>query len=166
MKEKKLDTINTSGFKVPKDYFSQLEEQILTEVLLKNTVDTSGFNVPDSHFETLENKIFQKLEEEQDVKVIPLFSWKKVMYISALAACVILMFNAFYNDSETITFDSLETSSIQNYLEQEDYTSYELASLLTDDELNINIFTDTKISEESLEDYLLNQSDIEDLITQ
>ena len=166
MKEKKSDTINPSGFKVPKDYFSHVEAQILSEVHLKNTVDTSGFDVPDSYFETLENNIFQKLEEEQDVKVITLFSWKKVMYVSAIAACLVLIFNVFYNASETITFDSLETASIENYLEQEDYTSYELASLLTDDELNTNNFTDTKISEESLEDYLLDQSDIEDFITQ
>ncbi|MFT4612239.1 MAG: hypothetical protein ACJA1H_001297 [Glaciecola sp.] len=166
MKEKKLDTINTSGFKVPKDYFSQVEEQILSEVHLKNTFDTTGFDVPDSYFESLEHKIFQKLEEEQGVKVIPLFSWKKVIYVSAMAACLVLMFNVFYNASETITFDSLETASIENYLEQEDYTSYELASLLTDDELDINNFTDIEISEGSLEDYLLDQSDIEDLILQ
>ncbi|WP_028873375.1 hypothetical protein [Psychroserpens burtonensis] len=166
MKEKELYTIKTSGFKVPKDYFSQVEEQILSEVQLKSTVDVSGFDVPDSYFESLENKIFLKLEEEQDVKVIPLFSWKKVMYVSAIAACLVLMFNVFYNASETITFDSLETASIENYLEQEDYTSYELASLLTEDELNINNFTDTEISEESLEDYLFDQSNIEDLILQ
>ncbi|MFT4780366.1 MAG: hypothetical protein ACJAZK_000348 [Psychroserpens sp.] len=166
MEEKELYTIKTSGFKVPNDYFSQVEEQILSEVQLKNTVDASGFDVPDSYFESLENKIFLKLEEEQDVKVIPLFSWKNVMYVSAIAACLVLMFNVFYNASETITFDSLETASIENYLEQEDYTSYELAFLLTDDELNINNFTDTEISEESLEDYLLDQSNIEDLILQ
>jgi hypothetical protein len=166
MEEKELYTIKPSGFKVPNDYFSQVEEQILSEVQLKNTVDASGFDVPDSYFESLENKIFLKLEEEQDVKVIPLFSWKNVMYVSAIAACLVLMFNVFYNASETITFDSLETASIENYLEQEDYTSYELAFLLTDDELNINNFTDTEISEESLEDYLLDQSNIEDLILQ
>jgi hypothetical protein len=167
MKEKKLDIINTSGFKVPKDYFSQVEEHILSEVHLKNTLDTSGFDVPDSYFETLEHNIFQKLEEEHHVKVINLFSWKKAIYTSAaIAACLVLMFTVSYNTSEELTFDSLETASIENYLEQEDYTSYELASLLTDDELDINNFTDIEISEDSLEDYLLDQSDIEDLITQ
>ncbi|MFT5848013.1 MAG: hypothetical protein ACJARX_000198 [Psychroserpens sp.] len=167
MKQNKLDTINTSGFKVPKDYFSQVEAQILNEVDLKNKVEVSGFHIPDSYFETIEKSIVQKLKDEQRVKVINLFSWKKTIYASAaIAACLVLMFNVFYNTSEVLTFDSLETASIENYLEQEDYTSYELASLLTEEELNINNFTDTEISEESLEDYLLNQTDIEDLITQ
>jgi hypothetical protein len=166
MKQKKLDTINTSGFKVPKDYFSQVEEQILSEVHLKNKVEVSGFDIPDSYFETLENNIVQKLNDAQDVKVISLISWKKVIYPTAIAASLLLMFNVFYNTSETITFDSLETASIENYLEQEDYTSYELSSLLTEEELNTNNFIDTEISEASLEDYLLDQSDIEDLILQ
>ena len=76
------------------------------------------------------------------------------------------MLNVFNTTAEDISFDSLETASIENYIEQEDYTSYELASLLTDDELSSNNFIDTNIPEESLEDYLLEQSDIEDLLTQ
>lgn len=166
MKQKKLDTINTSGFKVPKDYFSQVEEQILSEVHLKNKVDVSGFDVPDSYFETLEDKIVKQLKDEQDVKVIPLLSWKKVIYTTTIAASLVLMFNVFYNTSEALTFDSLDMASIENYVEQEDYTSYELSSLLTEEELHTNNFIDTEISEESLEDYLLDQSDIEDLIIQ
>jgi len=167
MKQKKLDTIKTSRFKVPKDYFSQVEGQIRGEVHLKNKVKTSGFDVPDSYFETIENNIAKKLEDNKKVKVIFLFNWKKTIYsAAAIAACLALMFNLFYNGSEELTFDSLETASIENYLEQEDYTSYELAALLTEAELNTNNFTDTEISEESLEDYLLEQSDLEDLITQ
>nr|WP_321245817.1 hypothetical protein [uncultured Psychroserpens sp.] len=166
MKQKKLDTINTSGFKVPKDYFSQVEEQILSEVHLKNKVDVSGFDVPDSYFETLEDKIVKQLKNEQGVKVIPLISWKKVIYTTTIAASLVLMFNVFYNTSEALTFDSLDIASIENYVEQEDYTSYELSSLLTEEELHTNNFIETEISEESLEDYLLDQSDIEDLIIQ
>ncbi|TXE20032.1 hypothetical protein ES692_01870 [Psychroserpens burtonensis] len=166
MKHKKLDTLKTSGFEVPKNYFSQVEKDILSEAYLKDKVNVPGFGIPESYFETLESNILSTIEQEYKVKVIPLFNWKNVMYVSAIAACLVLMFNVFYNASETITFDSLETASIENYLEQEDYTSYELASLLTEDELNINNFTDTEISEESLEDYLLDQSNIEDLILQ
>ena len=104
MKQKKLDNINTSGFKVPKDYFSQVEEQILSEVHLKNKVEDSGFNVPDSYFETLENNIIQKLDAGQDVKVVSLINWKKVIYASAIAAFSVLMFNVFFT-SETVSFN-------------------------------------------------------------
>ena len=164
MKQKKIDTINTSGFKVPDDYFSQVEEQILNEAGLKSKVDASGFNVPDSYFENLDNKIIDKLKEDREVKVVSLFNRKNIIYASTIAATLILMFNVFFNASETITFDSLEIATIENYLEEEDYTSYELAMLLTEEELSKDSFIDNKISKRNIEDYLLENVEIEDLI--
>ncbi|WP_047547735.1 hypothetical protein [Psychroserpens sp. Hel_I_66] len=166
MKHNKLNTKKTSGFKIPKDYFSQLEEEILNEISLKNKAETTGFIIPDNYFETLDQEIANKLTAEHNAKVFPLFNWKKVMYATAIAASLVLMFNIFYNTSNPVTFDSLETASIENYLEQEDYTSYELSEFLTAEELNTTSFTDTEISEETIKDYLLDQSDIEDLIIQ
>ena len=74
------------------------------------------------------------------------------------------MFNVFYNTSETVTWDSIEIASIENYLEEEDFTSFELASLLTEDELSKDNFIDNNISEDNLDDYLLNNLDFDDLI--
>ncbi|MEH6535719.1 MAG: hypothetical protein V7719_04955 [Psychroserpens sp.] len=163
MTQKKLDTIKTSGFKIPKDYFSQVEEQILNEVHLKDKVDTSGFDVPESYFESFEEKIFNKIEAETETKVVSLIGWKKIIYASAIAAALVLMFNVFFS-SEKITFDSLEIASIENYIEQEDYSNYELASLLTEEELSKDNFIDNEIPENSIEDYLLEHVEIEDLI--
>lgn len=165
MKQKKLDTINSSGFKVPKDYFSQVEEQILSEVHLKSKVEASGFHVPDSYFETLENSIFQKIEKKDDAKVISIFDWKKTLYISAIAASLVLMFNVFFT-SETITFDSIEIATIENYLEDEDFTSSDFASLLTYEELNKDNFIENEIPEYLIEDYLMNTIELEDLISE
>ncbi|WP_204346007.1 hypothetical protein [Psychroserpens algicola] len=163
MKQKKLDSHITSGFKTPKDYFSQVEEQILNEVHLKKKVETSGFDLPESYFESLEDRILDRIETKDDAKVISIFNWKKVIYTSAVAASIILIFNLFYS-SETITWESIETASIENYIEQEDYTGYELASLLTEDELNKANFIDNQIPESSLENYLIETIEIEDLI--
>ena len=163
MKQKKLDTINSSGFKVPKDYFSQVEEQILNEVHLKNKVEVSGFHVPDSYFESLEEQIFEKLETKNETKVIKLFSWKKAMYASAIAATIVLMFNLFFT-SETITFESIEIATIENYLEDEGFTSNDFASLLTDEELNKDNFIENEIPEYLIKDYLMNTIELEDLI--
>ena len=60
------------------------------------------------------------------------------------------MFNIVFNTPEKLTFESLETASIENYLAEEDFTSYEFASLLTEDELNSEAFINTDISEESV----------------
>lgn len=164
MKQKKLDTIKTSGFKTPKDYFSKVEEQILSEVSMIDKVEQSGFEVPESYFDSVEKSILNQVTPENDTKVVSLFTWKKVMYTSAIAASLILMFNVFYSPSENINFEDIEMASIENYIEAEDYTSYELAALLTEDELNKDNFIDNNISEDLLEDYLLDQVDIEDLI--
>ncbi|MEM5564453.1 hypothetical protein WNY78_05040 [Psychroserpens sp. AS72] len=164
MKHKKLDNINASGFKVPKDYFSQVEEQILNDVHLKNKVKNSGFDVPDSYFETLEDQIFERLDIKSETKIIPLFNWKKTLYVSAIAASLVLMFNVFYNASEELTFSSIDTASIEDYLADENYTSYELSELLTYEELSNDNFIETKITQEQLEDYLLNSSNLEDLL--
>ena len=74
------------------------------------------------------------------------------------------MFNTVFNASETLTFDTLKTASIENYLFEEDFTTAELSALLTDDELYSGNFVKTNISESALEDYLLNNSNIEDLL--
>ncbi|MDG5492142.1 hypothetical protein [Psychroserpens sp. SPM9] len=163
MTKRKLDTIKTSGFKTPKDYFSEVEEQILNDIHLKNKVEASGFDVPESYFESLDDRIFAQLDTTNDTKVRSLFSWKKTVYATAIAASIVLMFNLFFT-SETITISDIDTASIEDYLEIEDYTSLDLASLLTDEELHKDNFIENEIPENSIEDYLINTIEIEDLI--
>nr|WP_321223095.1 hypothetical protein [uncultured Psychroserpens sp.] len=164
MKQKKLDHINTSGFKVPKDYFSQVEEQILGEVRLKDKVNSSGFNVPDAYFNTLDNKIISNVTKQQETKVIPLFKRRNIAYALTIAASIILMFNVFYNTNDELTFSSIDTASIEDYLVDENYTSYDLSELLTYEELSKDNFIDNRISQDQLEDYLLNSSNLEDFL--
>ncbi|WP_040253482.1 hypothetical protein [Psychroserpens mesophilus] len=161
MKKSKLEHIKTSGFTTPKDYFSTVEEQILNETSLKNKVDKAGFVVPDKYFDTVDQDILNRLEN--DTPVINLRSRRTFYYVAGIAASLVLMLNVFYT-SETITINDVETASIENYLEDSDYTSYELAALLTEDELNSFNLINTEISEASIEDYLLNHVTIEDLI--
>ena len=164
MKNNKLQDIHTSGFKTPKDYFSKVEEQILDELNLKTKVEQSGFKVPDSYFDTLESKILHQVSSKNDVKVIPLQPWKKILYATAVAASLILMFNVFFKSSEQLKFEDIELSSIENYLVEGDYTSYELATLLTEEELSSFNTINSEISIDSIEDYLLDNATIEDLI--
>lgn len=163
MKKKELHSIKNSGLKVPKDYFSQVEEQILSDVHLKNKIEASGFEVPETYFESLDDRILAQLSTTNDTKVRSLFSWKKAVYATAIAASIVLMFNVFFT-SETITFSDIDTASIEDYLEIEDYTSLDLASLLTDEELHKDNFIENEIPENSIEDYLINTIEIEDLM--
>lgn len=161
MKNRKLEYIKTSGFKTPEGYFSKVEEHILNEVTLKGKVDESGFKVPNHYFDTLDQSILKRLEK--DTPIINLISNRTWYYVAGIAATLVLMFNVFYA-SETLTINDLETASIENYLEEGDYTSYELAALLTEEELNSFNLINSEISETSIEDYLLEHATIEELI--
>ena len=164
MKNKKLHSIKSTGFKTPDNYFesfdAKLKERLAEKELIKE-IDASGFKVPDNYFNTLDDNILSQLEE--DKPVIALKSRRTFYYIAGIAASLVLMFNVFFT-SETISINDIETASIEDYLEDGDFTSYDLAALLTEDELNENNFIENQIPESTIEDYLLDNVTIEDLI--
>lgn len=97
MKKTRIEDIKETGFRVPDNYFKDFEDTLLAELKLKETVGKSGFKVPTGYFESLDESIFNAVTEKKQVKVMTLFSWKKVVYTTAIAASLILMFNVFFN---------------------------------------------------------------------
>lgn len=165
MKKNSLHTNKTSGFKVPNDYFLNLDQQILREVKLKGKVSNSGYEVPTDYFESFDERLINQLTKQKQTKIITLLSWKKGISVAAVAACLILGFNLFSKPTDELNFDSLEISSIESYLEDSDFTSYELSALLSEENLTKDNFIDNELDEEQLEGYLLETADIEDLIS-
>ncbi|MFD1615523.1 hypothetical protein [Gelatiniphilus marinus] len=166
MKDNNLHKIKTAGFKVPDKYFESFNENLLAKLKTETNLEfykSTGFKVPNDYFETVDDKIINRIDNKEKTKVIPLYSWRKAGYATAVAASLILMLNIVFNAPEKLTFDSLEIASIENYLAEEDFTSYEIANFLTEEELNADTFTSNIISTDSLEDYLLNNANIEDL---
>lgn len=161
MNKNKLHNIKDSGFKTPKNYFDGLEDSIMNQIKLQEKVDDTGFKVPDNYFDSLEDKILDKVANKP--KVISLFTKRNLFYASSIAAALVLMFNIIGNNKE-LTFDNLELTSIEDYLSEENFSSYEFASLLTEEELTTDNFIDSELTDESLEDYLLQNARIEDLI--
>jgi hypothetical protein len=161
MKKKKLHNIKDSGFKAPKNYFDGLEESIMNQIKLHEKIEDTGFKSPDNYFELFEDKIIDRVKHEP--KVIPLFNKRNLLYASGIAAALVIMLSIFINNNE-LTFDDLETASIESYLNEEELDSYEIASLLTEEELSTDIFIDSDLTSESLEEYLLQNTTIEDLI--
>ena len=164
MKNEKLHTIKNSGFKVPQDYFEGIEDAILNEAKLKSIVSDSGLNVPESYFENLEASILDKALVKNETKVISLFSKRNLIYLSGIAAAVLLLFNLSIFNS-VVTFDSLDAELVENYFDENNLNSLEIASLFEDTELE-NIDTNfITLEDESLEDYLLENSTLDDLIS-
>jgi hypothetical protein len=165
--KKDLKHIKDQGFKVPKDYFETLEDQIMSNIAFDTQIpkaETPGFEIPKDYFNTLEDNIFNKLETPQETKVIPLFKKRNILYFSSIAAVLLIMLAIFVNtDSEELDYDLVE-----NYIINEDVDVYELATLLTDEELN-NIQMEIRNStyiEDDMESYLLDNINLEDLIEQ
>ncbi|WP_347925302.1 hypothetical protein [Pontimicrobium sp. SW4] len=166
-----LNNIKNAGFKAPKDYFQNLEDQIMDniklDVALQNTDDGTGYKMPEGYLDTLEDVIFSKVTKTTNSRVISLFNKQTLIYISGVAAAVLIMLNVFWNSSE-ISIDSIDNELVENYIINEGINTYEIASLLTgndDINLDIEIFDDT-FNDDSLKDYLLENVNLEDIIDQ
>ena len=166
----KLNNIQGSGFKVPQDYFNNLEEKNFTNAHLDEAVEginSTGFDVPKGYFDSIENEISSKLQQTE-TKVISLFSKRNLVYISSVAAAVVILFAVFINQTHVESINDLDVELVENYMLDEDLDTYELAYLLTEEEIttiNHEIFSET-YNDVILEDYLLENIDLEDIIDQ
>jgi len=161
MKQKHLHNIKDTGFKMPKGYFDTLEDKVINKMNFKSKIYQSGFKAPDDYFDSLEDTILNKINEDRKPKVISLFSKKTVLYTSSIAAAVLLMFSlSIFNKKPT--FDDLNNQTVENYVFETIY-SYEIASLLDEDALTKEILIDIELDEATVEDYILDNLDVEDL---
>lgn len=163
MKTNKLHTIKNTGFKVPNDYFDGIEDAILSDIKLKEMVPESGYKLPDTYLDALDDTIFNKISAKETPKVISIFNRKNIIYISSAAAAILLLFNLFTLKNKS-AFDRLDTETVENYIMDENIGSYEIVSLLLEENLLNEGFTELKIDEQTVETYILNNLDMENLI--
>jgi uncharacterized membrane protein YvbJ len=103
------------------------------------------------------------VSEQKNTKVISLFNKKSIIYVTSIAAAVLLLFNLSVFE-KTPSFDKLDTETVENYFLNENISSYEIAAVLSDEELNDAISIDFNFDEENIEAYLLEHADIETLM--
>lgn len=166
MKNKNLKHIKSTGFKIPKDYFENFEGRLFEKIDTKEVIPVTktGFKTPEDYFENLEDRIIlENRSKEKEAKVISLFNKKTILYASSIAAAVLLLFNLSIFD-KGVTVDDLDTATVENYILDEDISSYELASLFSEELPTEDHLIDYDLDEEHLEDYLLNNADIENLM--
>jgi len=165
MKRNSLKNINKTGFKVPENYFEDFQEALLSELKLKELCANSVFKVPENYFETLDDKILKAVKDQKETKVIKLFSWKKIAYTTPIAASVIIMLGILFNKNSSLSIDKIETASIENYILTEELESNEMASLFSNEDLSDISFTNNNLNPETLEDFVLDNLEIEEIIT-
>jgi len=165
MKKNKLHQIKNSGFKTPEDYFSNLEETILTQINLEEKVTKTGLKTPENYFESIEDRIISQISNNQESKVISLVSKRTIIAITSIAAAITILFNLVVFDNN-ISFDGIDTESLENYVSTQEFEALDLEAEIIED-LDISSFIlDEAISDVSLENYLYNTSDLEDFISE
>lgn len=165
MKTNKLNNISSSGLKAPKDYFENIEDRFMAEIKLSEADNNSGFKAPEGYFDTLENSILNKVSEKETTKVISLFNKENLIYISSIAAAILLLFNLSIFETKSNSWDSIDADTVENYILDENVGSYEIASLLLDDDISEDSFLDLEFTDEAMEDYFLENTSAEDLMT-
>ena len=162
--EKKKFTYNLkSGFKVPENYFEDFESEMLDTFCLEpdmlNIIEKdSGFKVPSYYFETLENKIFDRIENsEAEGKVIPLYRTRKFYYYAAVAAVFVgLISTLLFNPVQKNTFDSIELSAIEAYMDSGniDFNYNEISAIIYEEDYVFDNITKSNLSDDAVFEYL------------
>jgi hypothetical protein len=163
MKKQKLENIKQSGFKVPKNYFESFDDLLLNELKLKEACKNHGFKVPNNYFNSVENNILNSIKETEKPKVIKLITWQKLSYIAAVAASLIIMFNVIV-DKGTFDMNKIETASIENYILNEELDTNDMATLFKEVDISSMSLTNNNISSETLETYVLDNLEIDELL--
>ncbi len=161
-----LNNIKKTGFKTPENYFDSLEDQIMNTIKTNHTlgnIEDTGFKIPNEYIDNVEDAVFSKLRLEEKTKVVSLFSKRNLMYVSGLAATMLIFFSIFMNSNEE-TIETIDIELVENYIIDEDIDSYEIAALLTNEDLSEDFLVESNIMDESLETYILENISIEDLL--
>jgi hypothetical protein len=167
----KFKHLKQTGFKVPEGYFDNLEDAVFNQLNEKSSLDmikSTGYTVPKNYFSTVEENVFDTLNKEnKNIKVVSLLSRKSILYMSGVAAAAVVMFSVFINKSETES-EELNYDLIANYIIDQNVSSYDLASLLTEDELTTlhSEISNEAFNEDDMEAYLLDNANLEDLVKQ
>jgi len=156
-----------SGFKVPEGYFDNLEDAVFNKLKTASKLDAikdTGFKAPEDYFSTVEENVFNTLKtEEKDVKVVSLLSRRNLLYMSGVAAAVVLMISIF-NTNKGLSFDSLDTDLVESYISTYNINSSDLATLWNETDFSDAAFDDYEFLDETVEDYIFENSTLEDLI--
>ena len=139
--------------------------------LENNNKITTGFTVPEDYFEQFEAKMMQQISIQKttvkEVKVVSLF-YRKQVWMSSIAALILLAIAipVYFNMAKK---NNIESHSIENYLENQQYLSEnEIIEHLSEEDINAlenslsastneNDAIENYLSESEHLDYILNE---------
>src|SRR5690606_26962118 len=151
--------------KIPDNYMEGIEDTVLRQIKLKS-IEGAGFKVCNGYLDSSEDTVINKISKTEKTEVINLFTSQKLLYVSSIASTLLLLFNLTLFNKKSSSFEALETASVESYFMNEFINSYDMASLLSDEDIVVENFIEYNFSEENMEDYILNHVDMEYFFTE
>lgn len=147
------------GFSTPVDYFTSIEEQLISSINEEGLPEQTGFTTPNHYFNELEERLKTIDYDNEPAKVIPLNKNRWIYYSTVIAACLVfgLLIYPYLNKESA----SIPDSEITSYIENGGLTvdPQDLAQLLSDEEIDELIQEVILFTDEHLEDYLIEHLD-------
>jgi len=159
--------IKTTGFNVPSNYLSGLENhlsnRVNTRMAIKN-INQTGFKIPNNYFSIVENNILMARDNYPGpIATLSLLTRRNILYLSGIAASLILIFNVFKTKTK-VSFDTIDNALVESYLTTLDINNSDLIMLWEDTDLNdINLIT-YDFLDEAIQDHIFNNLTLEELL--
>jgi len=168
----KEKTGKDSGFSIPKDYLTGIEDDFMMKLKEEKLPKTTSFDTPNTYFDNLESEILDKITstKEKKGKVISLKSKLRTFIPASIAASLLLFIGLQFLNTKTntsINFDELSSMDIENWFDETTtYSNTELAFTFEDDLDDSELaFSTVNINNDAIEDYF-SSIDHSDLINE
>ncbi|WP_459212657.1 hypothetical protein [Aquimarina rhabdastrellae] len=152
-------------FNIPEGYFESFEIRLQQKIQQENTVlpntQESGFTIPEDYFDTFESQLNQKIQSQKhSSKVIDLFSVRRLIYISSIAAAITLLIVFLPTTSSETSYTTFDTSTIdimdiENYINDGtlEVSDNDIAQLFDDIEFSIAEHSIEKLNDDTVIEY-------------
>lgn len=163
------DKEHIHGFSTPKGYFKNFDEQLFQKIEEESLPKETGFSVPEGYMNSFEERLFNRFygSSKTSTKVIPLYTSKKFLFAASIAASLVMLFSVINFDKDLPNaFNELSVSTIEQYIDEGklELDSYDIISLLSDEEMsNLSLESELYL-EETLQEYLMENLDDTNLL--
>jgi Glu-tRNA(Gln) amidotransferase subunit E-like FAD-binding protein len=160
IKASKLN-LNKITYKTPDAYFNTIEDLVITKLKSQSLQKVTTNSIPEGYFEKLEDQVLNKIKDTSKVRTLKNIS--KYVAPIAIAASFLIVF-LLNNNTNTITFENLATSEIEEFIESGalNYDAESLATIFPEVTLEGTSYI-TTLSDTDVINYL-NENDLEGLL--
>ena len=122
----------------------------------------TGFKTPENYFENFSIRMMEQLPASES-KVISIFQKRKSIMLMVAAVLILALMTPILNYSSASS-QELDSTALENYITyQSNVNQYDLMSVLETDDIN-NMNTSIVLGDETIEDVLSANSNLENLI--